>query len=167
MNEMQNAKTSGRRGLRIALILSLAVNLMLIGVLVGGVIRYAHRPPTVAMQTDFRNLWRALPSDARTNLRETVRDPGFPSDRRPRPSREERRERVERMNADIIAALRADPFDGEVLAVLLDGERDAITRRMQAARAAFVAQVAALSSAERAEMARSLERAWDDRLPQR
>lgn len=159
---------SGRhRGLRWALIASLALNLLLIGVLAGGVMRYAQRPPVLTMQTDYRSLWRALPGDARAQLRETARDGGFAGGARPHRGPEERRAALARMNAQIIAVLRGQPFDAEGFAALLDGERDALERRMLAVRAAFVARVAALTAAERAAMADELERVWADRLPRR
>jgi uncharacterized membrane protein len=169
MRETPSTSAHGgvRKGLRFALILSLAVNLLLIGMMAGGVMRYAHRPPPGDQGTDFRSLWRAMPADARAELHAAARERGFPSERAPRLSREERRARTERTHAEIIALLRSDPFEAEAFERVLDGEREAVMRRLQAARQAFAARVADLTPAERAAMAVELARVWEDRLPGR
>jgi uncharacterized membrane protein len=162
-----SAPGRSRKGLRIALVLSLALNLLLIGVMAGGVMRYAHRPPPAEMQTDYRSLWRALPAEARADLRAAVRDYGVAGERPARLSPEERRARVHRTHADIIALLRAEPFDADAFQNVLDSERNALMGRLQAARQAFAARVAGLTAGERAAMAADLEQVWADRLPER
>lgn len=156
-----------RRGLRIALIVSLMANLLLVGILAGGVMRYARFDPPVPGQPDYRALWHALPDRAQDELRALSRERGFPGDHASRPSREERRARFEAANARIIALLRAEPFDAEAFGAVLNGDREALERRLNAARRAFAEQVAHLSPAERQAMAARLEADWGDRLPRR
>jgi len=155
------------RGLRIALIASLMVNLLLIGILAGGVMRFARHEPPVPGQPDYRSLWRALPDRAQEDLRAQSRDRGFPGDRDGRPSHEDRRARMEATNARIIALLRSDPFDAAGFTAALTGDREALARRLDAARLAFAERVAALTPAERQAMAAQLETDWADRLPRR
>ena len=148
----------GRR-LRLALIASLAVNLLVIGVLAGGAWRSKQFEPGPPGQPDIRALWHAMPREARSELRERSRERGPMGER---PSREERRERAAAMNASLLAALRSEPFDPAQFAALMQGDRDALQQRIDAANAAFAAQLAALTPAQRAEMADELEERWDD-----
>ncbi|GAB4264288.1 MAG: hypothetical protein Kow0013_11380 [Pararhodobacter sp.] len=153
-----------RRALRIALILSLMLNLLLIGVIGGGVMRFARfEPPHIPGQPDVRALWRALPEHAQRDLRAMARERGFPGEHGPRLSREERRARMDAANARILDLLRADQFDAEAFAVALLGERDALDRRMEAAREAFANEIANLTPSERAAMADRLEASWRTR----
>jgi len=151
-----------RRGLRIALIVSLTVNVVVIGVLIGGMLRGSHFPPPTAVQTDFRALWRALPDAARADLRAMSRAQGFPGERGPRLSRDERRARVERLNGAIVEMLRAEPFDSAEFAQLLGADRQRMDQRLEAAQSAFADQVAALSMAQRQQMAEAFAQTWRD-----
>jgi len=152
------------RGLRVALMLSVMLNLLVVGVLAGGALRGPHGgPPGLPGQPDIRALWRALPAEARADLRDMGRERGFPGERMPRPSREERRARADEINAGILAALRAEPFDAAAFSRLIDGDREALARRLDAAREAFAAEVAALSPAERQAMAERLQEYWSRR----
>lgn len=152
------------RGLRVALVLSVMLNLLVVGVLAGGAIRGPHDGPAgLPGQPDIRALWRALPSDARADLRSMGGERGFPGERAPRPSREERRARAAEMNARILTALRADPFDAPGFSQLMDGDREALARRLDAVREAFAAEVADLSPAERQAMADRLQEYWAER----
>ncbi len=72
-----------------------------------------------------------------------------------------RHARAAELNARIVAALRAEPFDSTGFVMLLDGDRDSMARRLEAAHAAFAAQVAGLTQSERREMAERLENDLD------
>lgn len=149
------------RGLRIALYVSLILNVLLMGVLVGGAFRNARIAELTPMRPDFRQLWRALPEPVQDDLRAHSREQGFHDGGRDgdrRPSREERAARIEAMNARVLAILRAQPFDVDAFSAYLDGDREAAQARIEAARAAFAERVAQMSDAERAEMADRLER---------
>ena len=169
MSETPTIKTDGGkpavRGLRIALMMSLMLNLLVIGVLICGVMRVsrmeAMMPPD---QPDIRSLWRVLPDGARDELRSMARTRGF-GDAGPRPSRDERRARAAAATDALVSALRADPFDPAGFARLMTGDREARNRRVDAANAAFAAEVARLTPADRMAMAERLATAGprDDR----
>ncbi|MCB1391359.1 MAG: hypothetical protein KDK12_19785 [Rhodobacteraceae bacterium] len=148
------------RGLRLALVLSLMVNVLVLGILAGGAMRASRFDGPLPGQADVRALWQALPGEARSTLRAMGRERGFPGEHGPRPSREERRERAAALNARLLEALRGDPFDAEAFARLMQGDREALERRLDAAHAAFAEQVAALSPAERQDMAARLAAIW-------
>lgn len=145
-----------RRGLKIALVLSLAVNLLLVGLLAGGAMRVARLDDMAGGRPDLRALWRAIPDETRDRLRETARESGL-ADAHRRPDRDMRRARAAQMNAALAAALRAEPFDAQAFASLLSGDRDEAARRVDAAHQVLAAQIQALTAAERATMAARFE----------
>ena len=147
------------RRMRLALIVSVMVNVLVIGVMVGGAIR--HRPPSMSFgQVDMRAMWRAMPDTMRSEMREAAREHGFGGERL---SREERRARSRQLNERILAALRSEPFDAGAFVALLDGDRAMIEERLGAANAAFTHQLGALSPAERQAMADRLSEIWENR----
>ncbi|MCW1932551.1 periplasmic heavy metal sensor [Pararhodobacter zhoushanensis] len=145
------------RGLRIALVLSLMVNLLVVGVLVGGAMRASRMDGFVPGQPDMRALWWALPDDSRDALRASVNRRGMPGDHGHRPSREERRARNAELNARMLAGLRADPFDPQAFATVMAGDRDERARRLDTVHADFAAQVAQLTPEQRRAMADRFE----------
>ncbi|WP_417597510.1 hypothetical protein [Pararhodobacter oceanensis] len=167
------AVSRSRRGLRIALIGSLVVNVLVIGVLIGGAMRAAHyappRPPS-----DFRALWRAMPEEARSDLRalnrgshgtradrQGERGSDRPSERRSERYAERQAERLARAqeaNREIIALLRGEPFDTAGFTQVLGAQRQRNHQRLQEAEAAFAQRVSELTPAERQQMAEELER---------
>jgi uncharacterized membrane protein len=149
-------KPPRRRGLKIALVLSLAVNLMLIGLLAGGAMRAARLDEVAGGRPDLRALWRAMPDELRDQLRETARDSGL-AGAHMRPDREARRDRAAMLNAALASALRAEPFDTQGFASLLAGDRDAAARRIDAAHQVLAGQIQALSAADRAALAARFE----------
>ncbi|MFN4101480.1 MAG: hypothetical protein ACK4GT_17075 [Pararhodobacter sp.] len=156
----KSPKAKPRRGLRVALVASLMVNVLVIGVLVGGAVRMHRFEPPVQRQTDIRALLRAMPEDARRSLRETAREQG---DRGPRDSREERRAHATAANARMLDVLRADAFDQAAFVQILQGDREAMERRLDAVHAAFAVQLGALDRDERQAMADRLEESWGER----
>lgn len=152
-----------RRGLRIALVVSLMLNVLLIGVLAGGMMRVSRFVPSSHTQPDFRSLWRALPDEARNDLRAMERARGLSDERGGRLSHEERRVRGAAVNARILELLRAETFDGARFAELLNAEREFAARRLNAAQTAFVERLSTLTYAQRLEMADSFEGDWQHR----
>lgn len=148
-------KPPRRRGLKIALVLSLAVNLLLIGLLAGGAMRAARLDEVAGGRPDLRALWRAMPDEARDHLRETARGSGLAP--HGRPDRDSRRARTVALNAALAAALRAEPFDTQGFASLLAGDRDEAARRVDAAHQVLAGQIQALSAAEREALATRFE----------
>lgn len=152
-----------RRGVRIALVVSVMLNVLLIGIMAGGVMRVARLDPMTMTQPDFRSLWHALPTAARNDLRSMAHRDGFPGHSERRPSREERRARATEVNTRILEMLRTEPFDGPGFSALLGGEREFFARRLNAAQSAFAQQVAALTPQQRLQMAQTLTEAWQRR----
>ncbi|MFN3955255.1 MAG: periplasmic heavy metal sensor [Pararhodobacter sp.] len=154
MDQGGAARRTGR-GLKIVLVLSLAFNLLVIGVIGGGIFKHGRSPARLEPTSELRALWWALPDDARRDLRGAL-GPGQDTGARPS-SREERRARAAERIAQLGALLRADPFDAAAFAALLENERDLRAQRIDLAHAAFVARLARLSADERAAMAERLE----------
>ena len=155
-----------RRILRVVLVLSLMINLLLIGVMAGGILRSGQFHPGPP-QSDFRSLWRALPDDVRDTLRSQARRDGRPGAEGPRLSHAERRARSRAIDAQILEMLRADEFDVAGFAALLGGERERIAARLDAAQQAFAQGVGGMDRAQRLQMATRLEELWRDRMPRR
>lgn len=132
--------------LRVVLALSLALNLLFVGLVAGAAMRFggmgAHRmPPPVGSA-----LYRAMPRDDRRALREMMFD-------RHRDDRAEERRADARAIAEV---LRAEPYDGAALERVV---RDQLARRhgwMESAQAEWLDRVGAMSADER--------RAYADRL---
>lgn len=158
------ARASGR-GWRLALVVSLAVNLLLVGVIAGGALRIARAPAPQGPALEMRALWQALPDEARAALRAELRrerQPGAAADgggpRRDRALAGAEAGRV------LVPLLRADPFDAEGFAEALEGLRGSRAEQAARAQAALVAQIAALPAAERAAIAERMEAAPPRRL---
>ncbi|PWE28703.1 hypothetical protein C4N9_12030 [Pararhodobacter marinus] len=145
------------RRLRLALIASVMVNVLVIGVLVGGAIRHKPFSPPPG-QVDMRAMWRAMPDEMRREMRAFVRERGGGE----RLSREERRARAREVNDRLLTALRSEPFDADAFVALLEGDRAMIEQRLGAANEAFTRQLAAMSPAQRRAMADRLAEDWDE-----
>lgn len=152
-----------RRGLRLALVASLMVNLLLIGMLAGGMMRYARLAAPDRAEPDLRSLWRALPGEERRALHAMMRERGLDGDHRHRPGLaatgpEARRAQARSTNRAIVDLLRAEPFDRAAFAAILAQDSESRARRLSATQAAFAERVAALDPAQRLQMAERLQR---------
>ncbi|MBL3702344.1 periplasmic heavy metal sensor [Sulfitobacter sp. BDSS02] len=148
--------TPGRsRRFRIVLILSLAANLLFIGLMVGAVMRHGHdgpryrdRPPSVGAA-----LFRALPREDKREIREAMHQ------------RDSLVRDAERQSdfAEIRALLVAEPFDA---AALEDAMRRQIDKRhdfIEQAQVDWVARIAAMDAGERAEYVERLDRVIEEK----
>ncbi|MGR3565335.1 MAG: periplasmic heavy metal sensor [Heliomarina sp.] len=148
--------TPGRsRRFRIVLILSLAANLLFIGLMVGAVMRHGHdvtryrdRPPSVGAA-----LFRALPREDKREIREAMHQ------------RDSLVRDAERQSdfAEIRALLIAEPFDS---AALEDAMRRQIDKRhdfIEQAQVDWVARIAAMDAGERAEYVERLDRVIEEK----
>jgi len=152
------AETEGRtkrraRVFRVVLVVSLALNLLVLGVMAGGLMKGAqmHR---ASHAPDLRAMWLALPESARSDVRQA----NGPRDREARAAqREERRARAAARQAELLALLRAPEFDAQAFSAMLMAEHLERSERIERAQQAFVARVSALDAAERALMAQRLE----------
>lgn len=155
-----------RRGrtLRIVLVLSLALNLLVLGVMAGAFFRAGQVEHPRHTASDLRALWWALPDEARRDLRGAL----DPRDGDALPvTPDDRRARAAARHDTILTLLRAEPFDVEAFATAIQDERSERAERIDRAHAAFVARVVALSPGERAAMAERLESGRDRRQMRR
>ncbi len=143
---------AGRLGLGLRLLLfgSLALNLLVAGIVVGSLAAGrggGDRPPRIGF--DLGPLAAMLdPADRRAILREVRQTPGL------RPAGPAQRRRGLEQVAGL---LRAEPFDPAALAAILAAQREAGERVVSAAQEAFIAHLAAVGPAERARYADRLE----------
>lgn len=145
-----------RRWLMPLLFVSLALNLMIAGIAVGWALsgqdrdRDRRSPEARELRgTIGEPYFRALPDDKQRDL---VRD--VISDRdRFRENRNELRSRVQ----SFLAALRADPFDPEAVAVIMEGQRDVALGRQKLGEELLLKQLSAMSPEERAAYADRME----------
>ncbi|MCC5986938.1 MAG: periplasmic heavy metal sensor [Pararhodobacter sp.] len=135
------------RGLRMALVVSLALNLLLAGFLAGGALRAWQAPAQPAM-VEMRALWQVLPGETRQALRSEFRG-------------RERAEQGMRGQVDtspsLPGLLRADPFDADAFVVALANVRDNRAERAERAERALAQHLEALPVTERAAIAERLE----------
>lgn len=148
------------RALRWALVASLAVNFVLVGLGVGAAVRLWRMPPGSAPGGELRMIWHALPEDARRALRGAIDDDG---PRAANGTGEARRARVAAERAEIRALILAEPFDRAALEARLVAARDRQAARADRALARMLDRIEALAPAERARMAERMARRWERR----
>lgn len=143
MNQTTPTTTGPRLWLRIVFGISLALNLLVIGLVVGAIARFGgmegRRLPPHSMGAA---MYRELPRADREALREK-------SQTRATHSVESR---VAEANA-IAAALRADPFDKGAVQVVLDEQAQHRIGWQQSAQTAWLDRVSLMSIADRSEYA--------------
>lgn len=149
------------RWMRIFLALSLALNLMVIGLVGGAMMRFGGsdgmRPPPRSIGTV---LYRALPGEQRRALWST--------------SRQVRGDHLQQRRGQIqavSAAIRATPFDADTIREILDGHRSGLDRARQSLQQAWLAQIEQMSDEDRQAYAERLEnppkRRWFRPHPER
>ena len=148
--------SSGGRWMKIALVVSLALNLLVVGIVAGAALRHdrymrdARERADVPREFVRSPLLGALePEDRRAVGRELMRDDGSM-----RENRAELRERFERL----LAAIRAEPFNRAAVEAILDEQRAAGARRLEIAEGAVLDRLSALSPAARTAYADRLDR---------
>lgn len=143
MNETTQTTTGPRLWLRIVFGISLALNLLVIGLVVGAVVRFGgiegRRPPPHSMGAA---MYRELPQADRKALREA-------SQRRTNHSMESR---VAEADA-IAAALQADPFDRGAVQVVLDEQAQHRIGWQKTAQLAWLDRVSQMSVSNRSDYA--------------
>lgn len=147
---MDNVPQKTRRIWRVVLVISLALNIAVAGVLTGTALSGRGKDgPPARMTFAFGPLGRILDGKDRRAISEQMRRNG------PRPLT---RGQMNRRLATLADALRADPFDPAGFAVMLDGLRDRTMQVQENAQGAFVAHLAGLTPERRAALADRLER---------
>ena len=149
----QEPKTAGpsSRGLRLALVASLALNLLFVGLAVGAAFNWrSGGGPPRSFDLSVGPLGRALEPEDRRAITEALRERA----RIRPPSRSDR----EAMAREVVQLLREEPFDLDRFADLLSAQRSFGQEVQAAAQTVFVARIAGLSAQERADLADRVER---------
>lgn len=145
-------KTAPVRGLRIALAISVALNLAVVG-LVGGTLLRADglRGPAMPRDPGFGFFHAALTPDNRADLRRRLRtaEPGFAAE--PRALRQD--------VAAIVAALRAEPFVPGALDVAMQAQVARLRTRLDVGQNLLLNYLSDLPALERQAIADRLEAA--------
>ena len=141
-------KSSGiRTWVRIVLGVSLALNLLVVGLMVGAMVRFGgaegRRPPPHSMGAA---MFRELPKEDRRALRETgMNRPSYASSSRGSAT------------GGIAAALRADPFDRGAVLLILNEQAQHRIDWQKSAQQAWLDRVELMSVADRADFADRLQ----------
>ncbi|MGR3503317.1 periplasmic heavy metal sensor [Pseudaestuariivita sp.] len=147
-------KSRAPRWMRVVLALSLAFNLVVVGLVAGVLLQGRHGPRSAdgAMRMPYI---AALPPEARKALAQEAR-----VQRRDRADGADRRVAF----AESLALLRADPFDAGAFAEHIEAHLERSRPSHQAGRAALVAYLSGLPAEARAAYADRLEAHLDKRL---
>ncbi|MDF1716360.1 MAG: periplasmic heavy metal sensor [Antarcticimicrobium sp.] len=149
MTDMTDRKPPRMRmWIRVALGVSLALNLAVAGMAVGAAIRFGGPDKARAPLPLGAMLYRELPREDRRALRDERLGP-----------RDERAERHRAEAAELDAALRAVPFDPAPIEVFLAAQSRQRNDLEQALRTAWLTRVAGMSDGERAAYADRLAEA--------
>lgn len=143
MNETSQTKSSLSKWVRVVFGVSLGLNLLVIGLLVGTIMRFGdtegRRPPPHSMGTA---LYRELPHEDRKALRKS-------SQMRASHSKEQRIAEAEAFTA----ALRASPFDKDAVKTVLNEQAKYRLEWQETAQIAWLERVSQMSVEARSEYA--------------
>lgn len=142
--------SSSGKGLRIALGISVALNLLIAGLVAGALLREGDPRARMVRDLDFGPFTEALSPRDREALRRSFveRAPGM---------RDMRRE----MRSDLetfLTVLRSEPFDPAALEAVMDNQAGRMSRRIELGRELLLERLAAMPAAERAAFADRLEK---------
>jgi len=138
------------RGIRIALGISVALNLLVAGLVAGAVLRDGGPRDRMVRDLDLGPFTEAFRPEDRDALRREfiARMPGM-------------RDMRQEMRGDfgaLLDVLRAEPFDLDAARAILDRQRGRMQERVDLGQALIVDRLAAMSAEERAAFADRLER---------
>lgn len=134
---------------RIVLVLSLAMNLAVVGLVTGVGLRSANGKPPQNFELGIGPLGQAMTMDERRNVGVRVRN-----DSR---MKEFGRRGGGRHIESVIEALRAEPYDGQALEAALTLSSQQLVSIQEVAREAFAAEVSMMTDAQRLALADRLE----------
>jgi uncharacterized membrane protein len=148
--------TGTGRAVRVVLVISLALNLLVAGVVIGGAVNGRMPHHFGGFDMSLGPFERALPPEGRRAVREDMR------------SRLADRPRLTRGTAgdaaQFIEALRTETFDRTAVEEIFDAHRDHAVRGMRAGQEALLARLEAMSYEERQAFADRLSRELRRRL---
>ncbi|WP_103333929.1 periplasmic heavy metal sensor [Pseudotabrizicola formosa] len=156
---VSSASASARppgRGLKLLLAVSLALNLAVLGTFAGVALR-GHdpdrRPPAAVRDLSFGPFTEALTRDQRRAMLRSLSERG--------PGLREMRAQMRADFDDVLATLRATPFDAGAFQAAVARQNSRFSARAEAGRDALVALVLQMSDPERAAFLDRLEQALD------
>ena len=150
MSEQKAAKVPMRRGLRVLLIASLAMNVAVVGLAIGAAFNWQRSGPPRAVEFSAGQLGRGLERADRRAIGAAVRqDPNL----RP-PSRAEMRQ----INSDLVAAITAEPFDRTGIEAILQDFQGRVLAVRGATSSMILDQLEDMSAEQRAAFAENFER---------
>ncbi len=138
------------RGVRIALVVSLAINLLVAGVVIGGLVSGRGPGGFPGYDLSLGPFAQALDPQDRAALRDEFRKR---ADLRPIG----RRDRAQALS-DFLTALRSDPFDIGAVEAIFAGQRDRATAAMSAGQAVLLDRIGQMTPEARAAFADRLSR---------
>lgn len=151
--EMPKPEPGPARWLKLALVLSLGLNLLVAGLVAGaglhGLRGGDHRHPPGGELIDYGPYARALSPEGRDKLRAAFRER--------RPEFRANREALRAGFRDLLAALRATPYDQARAAAALQAQQSRVEAQTALVRGLLLEHLAGLSDAERAAFADRLE----------
>ena len=158
MSDAPEPKLKKKTGLwlRVVLFASLAINLLIVGMVAGAMLRGGPGPPARARADvaffDLGNgpIGRALSHDSRRQI-------GRGMEAR-QPDLRANREAVRQQYGALVQALRAEPFDAELVDAIISQQQHHLLARQDIGKRLLVGHVAEMSAAERAEYANRLDR---------
>ena len=137
------------KGLRIALALSVALNLLVVGVVAGALLRDGDPRGRVVRDLDFGPFTEALsPRDREALRREFVARA---------PEMREIRQEIRADLETLLGVLRREPFDAAMLQAVMDNQQGRMARRIEIGRELLVERLATMSPEERGAFADRLE----------
>lgn len=146
-----NPPKSGRRWTDIALIVSVALNLLIAGIVVGAMLGRDNNPRRPdANLSSYGPFTRALSEEDQRAVRQAVREKGDP--------REHRRALRVGFNA-FLRELRHSPYNPEAAAAALDIQHQLINGQVLVVRDTLLDRIETMSDAERSVFADRLEKA--------
>lgn len=146
----QPSPPPGGRKLRIALAVSVALNLLIIGLVAGAALRDGGPRDRMVRDLDFGPFTEALRPEDREGLRRDFI--------RQAPDMRDMRRQMREDFATVLAALRAEPFDAEALRDVVANQGERMAARLALGQDLILARIAAMTPAERAAFADRLER---------
>lgn len=138
-----------RRGLKIALAVSVALNLAVVGVVAGAVLRGGPMRDQMVRDLSFGPFAEALTDSDRKALRRAFfdRSPGL----------RDLRATMQRDMEGVLTALRAQPFDAAALRTALAAQADRLSGQMKLGQDLLAERIDAMTEAERLAFADRLE----------
>ena len=150
MSEVEQKPKTPGRGVKIALAVSVTLNLLLAGLIAGAVLRHEHGGGPDDDRAAFAPYLDALPRSDRGELRAEM----F---RRMPDLRDLRRERADDFRA-FVTALRAEPFDPDAAEAVLERQVGRAAHRLEEGRDLFLERLTAMSDEDRLAYADRLEK---------